>query len=238
MSGWTFVRGPCVPALQLMADGCADLILTDPPYGTQTEHSLYGQRAPDGTRREIHGDEDLSELEQAAPAMLRALNPGGVALVFMAPSNRRAAEDVLTGAGFAAHGSLTWDKGRPGISYRIRYAYEDVILATHPDANPWEGRDPFVVPIRHHTGSQESYEHPNQKPVGLLRRYIRWALPDGGHVVDPFAGIASCGVAALLEGCSYTGMEIDPQWWPGAERRLNEASDNTHGLDLFDMGAA
>lgn len=238
MSGWTYVRGACLPALTALSDGCAGLVLTDPPYGTQTEGSIYGRRAPDGTRREIRNDTDLSELQAAAPDLLRVLDPSGVALFFMAPSNRRPAEDVLTDAGFTVHGSLTWDKGRPGISYRIRYAYEDVLLATHPDTDPFENRAPFVVPIRHHTGSTDPYEHPNQKPVPLLQRFIQWALPEGGMVLDPFAGVASAGVAALLEGCTYTGMELDPQWWPIAERRLMEVEDNTHGLGLFTGEAA
>lgn len=235
MSGWTYVRGPCLPSLRKLSAGCAGLVLTDPPYGTGTDANIYGRRH-DGSTTSIANDRDLSALEEAAPEMLRALAPDGVALVFMAPTEYREACGVLEYAGFQVHHSLPWDKGAPGLSYSTRFAYEDVILCTLPGHDPFDGRDPIVVPLR--VPRVQQTQHPNEKPVELLRRFIRWALPNGGHVLDPFAGIASCGVAALLEGCTYTGMEIDPQWWDIAERRLNEVTDNTHGLGLFQEPAA
>jgi len=46
--------------------------------------------------------------------------------------------------------------------------------------------------------------------VGLLRRCIRRECPAGGVVLDPMAGIGSTGVAALREGRSFVGVELDP----------------------------
>ena len=241
MSDWTYIRGACLPALRKLPVGVAGLVLTDPPYGTGTgdSNTQYGRRqngVAKGQAISIANDTDLSELESAAHGMLRALSSAGVALVFMGPSQYRPACRVLEGAGFHVHHSLPWDKGQPGISHRARFSYEDVILATHPYADPFEARGPIVVPLRYPRVQQS--EHPNEKPVPLLRHLIRWALHGGGHVVDPFAGIASAGVAALLEGCTYWGAEIDEQWWEKGESRLLAVSDNTHGLSLFTDGAS
>ena len=60
-------------------------------------------------------------------------------------------------------------------------------------------------------------------------------------MVDPFAGVASCGVAALAERCDYVGVELDERWWAIAERRLAEAASNAHPdlpPDLFAPEAA
>lgn len=220
-------RGVSPDAIADLPDGCAAAVLTDPPYGTTGgANDGYGRRQADGTRQTIANDADLSQIEAVAPSLFRLLDPAGVALVFMAPTKFREASDVLEGAGFVVWHSLPWDKGAPGISYRGRFAYEDLILASRPDVDPWPDRGPIVLPVRF--PRVQNTEHPNEKPVGLLRRYLAWACPNGGLVLDPFAGIASCGVAAVAQGCEYIGVECDPQWWPVAERRLAEVQNHAH----------
>lgn len=66
--------------------------------------------------------------------------------------------------------------------------------------------------------------HLNQKPLKLLDRIIR-ASSDAGDVVwDPFAGLASVGLAALAAGRRYCGAEILPNYHAIAYRRLNDAA--------------
>lgn len=52
--------------------------------------------------------------------------------------------------------------------------------------------------------------HPTVKPLALLRWLIALTVPDGGLVLDPFAGSGSTGCAAVLEGRRFIGIEIDP----------------------------
>lgn len=225
-AGVEFRRGKSPDALRDLPDGCARAILTDPPYGTQTTNSVYGRRSSTKANR-IANDTTLAELVATAPEMHRLLDRFGVALVFAAPTQRSAVEDILEGVGFRIDGFAPWDKGRPGISVRTRYCYEECVIASHYGTDdPFERRGPLVVPLR--VPPVLSTEHPNEKPVALLRRYLQWAMPDNGPaesrlVIDPFAGIASCGVAAIAERCQYIGVECDPQWWPIAERRIAEA---------------
>lgn len=54
--------------------------------------------------------------------------------------------------------------------------------------------------------------HPTVKPVRLMRWLVRLVTPPGGLVVDPFAGSGTTGVAALLEGLSFAGAEISPEY--------------------------
>jgi len=62
--------------------------------------------------------------------------------------------------------------------------------------------------------------HPTQKPVELIRPLIRYTVPPGGVVADLFMGSASIGLAALLEGRRYIGIESDPNHYRTAEARL------------------
>jgi site-specific DNA-methyltransferase (adenine-specific) len=219
-------HGTSPDALADLPDGCAAAVVTDPPYGTETANTIYGRRRESGETRLIRNDRDLSALESTASTFARVLAPAGVALVYCAPTLRRAVENAVEAGGLMPIHNVPWDKGAPGISYRVRYAYEDCVLAVHGEYDPFELRGPLVVPIR--VPREQEPEHPHEKPVALLRRLIQWACPQGGLVVDPFAGIASCGVAALAERCSYIGVECDPRWWPIAERRLADARNLPH----------
>lgn len=218
-------RGRSPQALFTQPSGSVGAIVCDPPYGTGGKGVIYGRRHA-GAVTAIQNDADLSELQATTPVMARVLSETGVAFVCCAPTLRRAAEDVLEAGGLNPIHVIVWDKGAPGISYKVRYAHEDIILAVKGDYNPWDAREPIISPIR--VARVQYTEHPNEKPVVLYRKLIRWALPTGGVVLDPFAGIASCGVAAIAEKCGYIGIECDPQWWGIADRRLAEVQNHPH----------
>ena len=62
--------------------------------------------------------------------------------------------------------------------------------------------------------------HPCVKPTALMRWLVRLATPARGHVIDPFAGSGSTGVACLLEHRSFTGFDQDAEEVRTARRRL------------------
>lgn len=70
----------------------------------------------------------------------------------------------------------------------------------------------------------EKTEHPCQFPVGLVQRLVRSLCPEGGVVVDPFAGSASTGVAALAEGRCFIGSEINDKYLTIGRDRLEAAT--------------
>jgi DNA modification methylase len=49
--------------------------------------------------------------------------------------------------------------------------------------------------------------HPTVKPVALMRHLVRLVTPPGGTVLDPFTGSGTTGMAAMLEGCNFVGIE-------------------------------
>jgi site-specific DNA-methyltransferase (adenine-specific) len=74
------------------------------------------------------------------------------------------------------------------------------------------------------TSTGRRNRHPTVKPVKLLRWLSRLCMgPDGGTVLDPFAGSGSCGVAAVLEGFDYVGAELEADYQPIALARIGHA---------------
>jgi hypothetical protein len=62
--------------------------------------------------------------------------------------------------------------------------------------------------------------HPTVKPVDVMRWLVRLVTPPGGLVLDPFAGSGTTGIAAVLEGFDFVGVERDPDYLPIARARV------------------
>lgn len=85
----------------------------------------------------------------------------------------------------------------------------------------------------------EKTEHPCQFPVGLIERLILATTRQGDLVFDPFAGVASAGVAAAIHGRKFLGCEIDADYAKSGIARLQEALNGEakyrpHNKPLYD----
>jgi DNA modification methylase len=62
--------------------------------------------------------------------------------------------------------------------------------------------------------------HPTVKPLELMRWLVRLVTPPGGVVLDPFTGSGTTGIAAVLEGRAFLGMEREGEYVDIACARL------------------
>ena len=65
--------------------------------------------------------------------------------------------------------------------------------------------------------------HPTVKPTELMRYLCRLVTPKGGVVLDPFMGSGSTGKAAVAEGFSFVGIEMNENYFDVACARIDEA---------------
>lgn len=73
----------------------------------------------------------------------------------------------------------------------------------------------------------EKLEHPCQFPVALVQRLVRALSRPGDIVLDPYAGVASTGVAALLEKRRFIGAELDETYAAIGAQRLDQTVAGT-----------
>jgi adenine-specific DNA-methyltransferase len=73
----------------------------------------------------------------------------------------------------------------------------------------------------------EKTGHPCQFPVALAQRLVRALCPPGGLVVDCFAGSATTGVAALIEGRMFRGCDVSPVYVAIGNERLRACVEGT-----------
>lgn len=62
--------------------------------------------------------------------------------------------------------------------------------------------------------------HPTVKPTDLMAYLLRLVTPPGGIPFDPFMGSGSTGKAAMREGFRFIGVEMDPDYFAIAEKRI------------------
>jgi site-specific DNA-methyltransferase (adenine-specific) len=65
--------------------------------------------------------------------------------------------------------------------------------------------------------------HPTQKPLALLERVIAASSAEGDLVLDPFSGSGTTGVAAVVAGRRFLGVEMDGGYLDLAARRIRAA---------------
>ena len=81
----------------------------------------------------------------------------------------------------------------------------------------WPEQRPCDVLLADRTGNNF---HPTEKPVGLMQSVVRWTR---GVVVDPFMGSGTTGVACAKLGRSFVGIELDPDYFEIACKRIRDA---------------
>lgn len=69
--------------------------------------------------------------------------------------------------------------------------------------------------------SAEKTDHPCQIPVELARRVV--ALTKANVIIDPFMGSGTTGVACVKMGRKFIGIEIDPDYFEIACKRIRDA---------------
>ncbi len=206
--------------------GSIRLLLTDPPYGMEYQSN---RRRKSKAPQVIQGDHSKDEALALITSMLKAAVPhlaqDAHVLIFcnweMEPQVRKAiAENDLE-----IKGSLVWVKENHSAG-DVRGAFaprhERIIHAVkgNPEVTP-RIPDVLEVPRSHET------EHPNEKPVDLLKKLIESTTSEHDLVIDPFAGCASTLIASLKLNRNFWGAEIEEQFFEeGSARLLREANTN------------
>jgi site-specific DNA-methyltransferase (adenine-specific) len=123
-------------------------------------------------------------------------------------------------------GALVRWKDRGGMGdCRGAYApdYEVVLQATEAKRRPLAGKRQGAVLVGYPPVPAQQRTHPTEKPVPLLAHLVAKSCPEGGAVLDPFAGTGATLVAAVKLGRRVVGMELEERYCEVAARRLEQA---------------
>jgi site-specific DNA-methyltransferase (adenine-specific) len=208
--GLNLICGDCVNIMPRLKPGCADFILTDPPYITRFRP--YKNNAG----QSVANDDNVQWLEPAFRAMYRLLKTDGFAVSFYGWSKADLFLRAWRRAGFGIGGHFAFRKPYASKSAYVEYRHETAYLLIK--GNPAFPANPVPDVLDWtYTGN---VLHPTQKPVGILRPLIEGFTKPGDTVLDPFCGSGSTPAAAYLTDREYIGIELDPQHFSTASRRM------------------
>ena len=211
IGGQRLILGDCRELMPTL--GRFDAVVTDPPYGID-----YGRA---GGFSASHG---WGQWRENVAWDAERPSPEVFALIRTASD-----EQIIWGGNYFADllpptmRWLSWDKGQRDFSLA------DIELA-------WTSQQKAARVFDYARGKavKDGKKHPTQKPVALMEWCLGF-LPKARTILDPFLGSGTTLVACQRLGRAGTGIEIDPEYFEIACRRVDEA---TRQPDLFLAPAA
>lgn len=245
-------QGDALSVLATLPDACVDSVITDPPYNSggrtakertsRTARQKYvsadAQHAlPNFTGENMDQRSYTRWLTQIMTEAHRATKSGGTALLFTDWRQLPATTDALQAAGWLWLGIVAWHKpqARPQKG-KFRQDCEFIVWGAKDKIDA--AANPVYLPGMF-SASQPSgrkRRHITQKPVAVMRELVK-ITPPGGTVLDFCAGSGSTGVAALLEGRDFIGIEKTAEYATVASDRLTETLQQVHSQGDFTLTA-
>jgi len=65
-------------------------------------------------------------------------------------------------------------------------------------------------------------KHPTQKPLDLLKRVVLASTNKGDIVLDPFTGSSTTGIASIMHGRKFIGVDLEKNYLDLSIKRFNE----------------
>ena len=209
IGGQRLILGDCLEMMKEL--GRFDAVVTDPPYGlgkswgnsARWQGNCGKGRLWNGTPEWDHQAANLDHLPLGGPAIIW----GGNYFVGLPPQK----------------GWLIWDKEAATVQAQAELAWTNCA----PTVRIF--RDSPLGVFGNGGKNRELKQHPTQKPVALMEWCLGF-LPKAKTIIDPFMGSGTTLVACQRLGRMGTGIEIDPEYFDIACRRVDEA---TRQADLF-----
>lgn len=230
----TLYLGDCLEILPTLSG--VDGVITDPPYSSGGQ--FRGDRAQDTRTKYLANDSSGQMLNNFSgdtrdqrsfhfwsalwsSAALHVCNEGAVGCFFTDWRQLPISTDYMQAGGWVWRGIVPWaktthrpQKGRFG-------AQCEYVVWGSAGALPIE-REVGCLPGFFSYSYPHDREHVTQKPDDLMRDIVQ-VVPAGGLVLDPFMGSGTTGVASSQIGRRFVGVEISPEYFDIACRRIEDA---------------
>ena len=198
IGGQRLLLGDCLQVMPML--GRFDAVVTDPPYGIGFASRPTRYQRINGMTRKNWDDQPPQD------AVLLAVN--------------LATESVVWGGNYfqlrPSRGWLIWQKfGNAPSMADLELAWTSLDM----NARAFEKS----VKSASLEKNLQAAAHPSQKPVALMEWCLGF-LPDARTILDPFMGSGTTLVACQRLGRNGTGIEVDPEYFDIACRRVDEAA--------------
>jgi site-specific DNA-methyltransferase (adenine-specific) len=235
------LQGDCLKLMRELPDNSVHMIFTDPPYGHNNNdgdlianwEKALGQKPkgePEARPIANDGVEANDLFRQFLVEARRVLVPGSCCCCCCGgggPDPQFARWSLWMDEIFDFKQMIIWDKGPIGMGWHYRRSYETVLVGQKPGAACKWYDDTQQIENIIRPGYRNirkiipaANQHPTEKPWQLAAHFIGLHAQPGETVLDPFMGSGSTGEAAIKLGRDFIGIELDPQFYDMATKRL------------------
>lgn len=204
--------GDCLDIMKTIPDKSIDAVITDPPYGLEID---YGDTYND--TRENLVQTIAAFFPEAQRIARRVVISSGISPMFLYPSPDWVVACTWNTTG--NHGKYGFNQWFPLLCYgkdlagfgSINGTLKSDVLSVSGGAAVGFMRDPIEK------------QHPCPKPLNLVVKMVSRFTTEGDTILDPFAGSGTTGVACVKLNRNFIGIEINPQYFEIARRRIEAA---------------
>jgi len=223
LSEYTLYQGDCLDIMRGMEAGVF-LLLTDPPYGIGICRNSKPVGVATNTSR-LATNHDWDDFTPDAKYFEEMFRVSKNQIIFGA--------NYFMEYLYSSPCYIVWDKR--GMMPYVPFA---------PTELAWTSFDvmPKKYTIINHGFIRDSADvrtgHPTQKPTELMIQIIEDFTKPGDLIFDPFMGSGTTGVAAMLTGRNFIGIELDEGYFKIAEARIAKARHQARGEFIPITGGA
>ena len=252
---YTLIQGDCLDILQTLEAGSVSAVITDPPYGTTAckwdsvipfvpmWESIKHVLNPRGAVVLFGVQPFTSTLIMSNPKWFKYCwvwdkNRGNGHLVAKFRPLQQTEDVVIFG-----NGSIDYfpqmDKREHLRKFGKSPSQSEILNRQNfrPDFEREDYTHRYPTNILHFPWAVRDGLHPTQKPVALMEYLIRTYTNEGDTVLDFTMGSGTTGVAAMLTGRKFIGIELDPGYFKIVEARISKASQMAAGEFVTKAGS-
>lgn len=215
IGNYTLYLGDSLDIMPTIAPESIDLVITDPPYGDNTDYGRNG--------KSILNNASVAINYFALLQLGKLLKPTGTAYYFTNwkfEHKLRYFIDSTEIFNIKMLIGIVKNNFGMGQAFRNQSEYCLVLDKGHGVYNLANFSNMLRMEAINHT--EES--HPHEKGQTMLEKIILHSSNNQDDVIlDCFMGSGSMGVAAAKAGRKFVGIEIDPKWFDMACRRIEAA---------------
>lgn len=208
--------GDCLEILSKFPSNCFDALVTDPPFGIGF---LYGKKKEENSTPQKYWNWLKPRYQEA----LRCVKPGGFIAVFQAAPYFRYYWDWF---GDEIHIYASCKNFVQIRKTPINYSFDPVVMFYKKGGSPLIPKNPkrsvdfYVSNTAIFDKERPEKQHPCPRPLSVMKEIVDNFTKEGGIILDPFMGSGTTGVAALLVGRKFVGVEKDGTYFKIAKERI------------------
>lgn len=217
--------GDCTEVLKKLRK--VGLVLADPPYEKTIHKAKSGKRrlrTDGGTALKSLSFDGITEDQRRFIAAQSFRLSEGWSLTFCTPEGIAPWRDAIELAGAKYKRACFWNKPDAAPQFNGQgpgYSVECFTAAWNGEGySRWNGGGRGNLFTHLCQPKERKSEHPTEKPVSLMQELVTLFSEPGQIVLDPFMGIGATGVAAVRMGRRFIGIEVEPQYYKIARKRI------------------